>query len=224
VYADWQAALPADIEVCAVQLPGRGARFGERPFRDLPALIEALARALLPSIDRPFALFGHSLGGLIAFELARYLARRFAAQPRHLFVSGCPAPQLRDPPRRVHELADAALIEVLKNYNGTPPEVLSDRELLELVLPTIRADFALSETYHYATGPRLNVPITALAGRGEDYRSPEQVSGWQRETTAAFGCHWFDGDHFFVTAQRDAVLRTLVDELARHEPRLVAAQ
>lgn len=217
-YADWQAGLPADIEVCAVQPPGRGARFIETPVDSLAQMLEALTPAFLASADRPFAFFGHSLGALVAFEFTRHLARLRLPQPVHLFVSGCQAPQWRDPARGLHLLGDEALIEVLRDYNGTPPEVLADRELLALLLPMIRADFSLAETYRYQPGARLAVPVTALAGRGEAYRLPEQVLGWQDETSAAFSSHWFDGDHFFLNPRRDAVLATIARAIGLQAP------
>src|SRR5205823_631917 len=139
----WVDALPATIEVCPVQLPGREGRFGEPAFTRMAPLVDALARALPPHLGRPFAFFGHSMGALVGFELARLLRREHGLEPAHLFVSGCAAPQLRDPGRPLHRLPDAEFRQELRRLGGTPPAVLENDELMGLVLPLLRADFAL---------------------------------------------------------------------------------
>lgn len=214
-YTGWQDAIPAHVEICAVQLPGRGARFGEAPLRSLATLVDALTPVLERTIDRPFAFFGHSLGALVAFEVARKLAQSNAQLPTRLFLSGCQAPQFRDEPKNYHLLDDDALIDVLKYYNGTPPEVLADKDLLAMLLPTVRADFAMAETYRYTPKAPLSVPITAFAGLGEERRSSGQVAGWALETEGDFEYHWFEGDHFFIHGQRRQVLERVASSLAR---------
>ena len=208
VYAPWQALLDPAIEVCAVQLPGRGERMGEEPYTSVPALIRALALVIGRQDDLPFAFFGHSLGGLLAFELARYHKLHYMRMPEHLFVSGCDAPQYRSPSKRLHQLPDEEFIAVLKDFNGTPPGVLQHRELMELLLPTIRADFALVDDYEYRPGPPLAIPITVLVGRQEE-QTPEQVDGWRKETLAECRVSWFHGDHFFIFPERQAVLELI---------------
>jgi surfactin synthase thioesterase subunit len=205
-FADWQAALGPSIEVCAVQLPGRGARFHEAPISDLSTLIPAIAAAIDGYTDLPFAFFGHSMGGLLAFELTRHLRRHRLPMPQHLFVSGCAAVRYRREPQGTHLLDDAALCEKLKEYNGTPPEILANDELMSLVLPTIRADFAIGETYKYQPEEPLQLAISVLAGKMDDFTSPEQVHGWQEETQLPCEIAWFDGDHFFIHSQRRQVL------------------
>ncbi len=212
-YLNWQESMPAHVEICAVQLPGRGARFGEPPIRSIPTLVESLAPLLQKTTDQPFAFFGHSLGALVAFESARRLAQSGAALPTHLFVSGCHAPRFRDRPKDYHLLDDDALIRVLEDYNGTPPEILADKELIGMLLPVIRADFALAETYRYTPSIPLAVPITAFAGHNEERDSIDQVTGWELETTKRFSHHWFEGDHFFIHGQRQRVLDHLVSQL-----------
>ncbi|MES2295472.1 MAG: alpha/beta fold hydrolase [Pseudomonadota bacterium] len=212
-FAPWQAALDPAIEVCAVQLPGRGGRFGEAPYTSLSALVEALAQVISHQDKLPFAFFGHSLGGLLGFEVARFCQRHFLPMPKHLIVSGCAAPRLRKTERQLHLLDDEALIEELKTYNGTPPAVLASRELMALLLPMIRADFSMVETYQYRVAPLLELPITVLAGTGDDHVSQEQVDGWKSETTHACHSLWFEGDHFFLHPQRAAVLARVDDVL-----------
>ena len=161
----------------------------------------------------PFAFFGHSLGGLLGFELAHHNLRHGLPMPRQLFISGCSAAQFRPAPKGLHLMSNADLLEELHKYNGTPPEVLAHPELMELILPTIRADFALAERYTYCHTRALDVPITVLAGKTDAIDSPDQIDGWQLETNMAFDVKWFEGDHFFINSERDAVLRYLNEQL-----------
>lgn len=216
-YLPWQAALPPEIEVCAVQLPGRGPRFAEAPIRSFPQLIETLApivTCVTREDDLPFAFFGHSLGGLLAFELARHCQRFRLPMPEHLFVSASNAPQYRRTRRRLHELDDDALIDALKDYNGTPPAALAHRELMDLLLPAIRADFALVENYAYRQDMPLDIPITVLAGTNDKHVASKRLCRWQEETTEACHLHWFEGDHFFIHSHQRAVLDCIRGELA----------
>lgn len=213
-FTPWRAALDPSIEICAVQLPGRGARISDRPISSMPALLKMMAPAITQHSPLPFVFFGHSVGALIAFELARYLRLHGVGGPDHLFMSGCQAPQYRSPTRKLHELPDAAFLDELRSYNGTPAEVLENRELMELMLPTIRADFALAEDYVYRSGPQLQVPVSVFAGKDDDNKAPGQVDGWTRETANDCRITWFEGGHFFVNTARDAVIRQLNAELA----------
>ena len=214
-FADWHAALNPAIDVCAVQLPGRGSRYAEAPISSMPELVDALGRALAPLDALPCVFFGHSLGALVAFELARHWARQGVAQPHGFIASGARAPAMRgDTSRKLHLLDDPALIGALGDYNGTPPELLAHAELMELVLPTIRADFALSERYVYMKA-RLAVPLAVFSGRSDEFVSEAQVEGWRYETTGPCDVHWFDGDHFFINPLRDAVIATIERQLSR---------
>lgn len=206
MYAPWQQELGPDIEVCAVQLPGRGTRRDEVPFTSLAELVDTLAHILHPKDDIPFVFFGHSLGALISFELARHFARHELRMPARLIVSAANAPGKRNAPRGLHTMDDDGLIAELKAFNGTPPAVMKYRELLLMALPMIRADFAVSETYRYQAGPALEIPITVLAGRLDPLTSPAQINAWADETSAACDVHWFDGDHFFINDEEAAVL------------------
>jgi medium-chain acyl-[acyl-carrier-protein] hydrolase len=205
----WQKALEPDIEVCAVQLPGRGTRMGEKLYDAMPPLIADIAQVIKQQDQMPFAFFGHSLGGMVAFELARYCKQYYLPMPVGLFVSGCDAPQHRSPCKNLHKLPDDELIEALKDYNGTPPELLEHRELMELVLPTIRADFSIGETYRYLPSLPLQIPITVLAGKLDDHILHDEVIEWRKETTADCRVHWFEGDHFFINDEQKDVLDRL---------------
>ncbi len=198
VFRDWTAALSDSVQVCPVQLPGRETRFGEPPFTRLPNLIAALAESLNHYVDQPFALFGHSLGALVAFELARNLCRQGRRAPVHLFVSGCRAPHLAHTDRWAHTLPDGAFRDELRRLNGTPAELLDNDELMDLLLPTLRADFALFETYDYRSGSPLRCPITALGGRDDEGITREDLDAWHTHTRARFQRRVLPGDHFFL--------------------------
>ena len=152
IFRQWQTGLPDWIEVCPVELPGRWARRRDTPFTQLAPLVEAIYEGIAPQLDRPFAIFGHSVGALLGFELTRHLRRHGQPEPVHLFASAMRAPQ-RIPPATLeplHKLPDAAFVtRMVKQYNGLPAAVLQDPELLELVLPATRADIEVAETYAY---------------------------------------------------------------------------
>lgn len=217
VYSNWQDELGSEVEVCAIQLPGRGTRFGEMPIQSMSVLTQEIARAIVADSSKSFAFFGHSLGALVSFEVSRYLRGHYLPQPRHLFVSGCAAPQCREPSRKLHQLPDDELLDELKDYNGTPPEILSDRTLMTLLLPMIRADFGLAEEYIYRAAPKLNLPISVFTGAGDTHVSDQQASGWGRETTGPCQVHVLDGDHFFLHHQRAFILKQIANEVSSVE-------
>ncbi|UQV46656.1 thioesterase [Janthinobacterium lividum] len=215
-YLGWQQAMEPDIEICAVQLPGRGTRMGEKPIGSLSLVVERIAESVALSNHENFAFFGHSLGALIAFEVAQYNQRNRLEMPLHLFASGCAAPQARRPPRGLHMLPDRDFIEELRKYNGTPNEILENQELMSFLLPMLRADFGLADEYVHRHAQRLSVPISVLAGLDDDLSSPGVVSDWQKETSAAFDVQWFDGGHFFVNDSQALIhrfLKTKLEEL-----------
>ncbi|UGQ48163.1 thioesterase II family protein [Massilia endophytica] len=217
-FEGWQHALPG-VEVCALQLPGRGMRFNEAPLRELAEAARALAGPVTQAAPAlPFAFFGHSMGALLAFELARFLAREGLPQPVRLIASGCEAPRLRSRTRRLHRLDDAELIASLRRFGGAPEELLGNRELMELLLPTIRADFELAETYGYVEAPRLGMPIDVLAGRGDTHVAAGNLAGWQEESCAGGATHWFDGGHFFITSARREVTAAVAELLRPNLP------
>ncbi len=211
IYHGWSASLAPEIETCPVELPGHGVRLAEKPFLRMEPLLEALAGALLPHLDRPFAFFGHSLGALIAFELARRLGRERRPAPVHLFASGHPAPRLAKRGRMIHALPEPDFVEELRALRGTPEAVLADAEMRQLILPALRADFELYETHVYQPGERVSCPITALGGLEDENVSRADLEAWGEETAAAFAVRMFPGDHFFLGPSR----RLLLAEVAR---------
>ncbi|MDO8310380.1 MAG: alpha/beta fold hydrolase [Sideroxyarcus sp.] len=220
-FANWQADLDPSIEVVAVELPGRGRRFGEPPTTSLKFVSETVGRLIAAEGDIPFAFFGHSLGALIAFEVTRFLQQNHLPMPQELMVSGASAPQYRRK-MHLHLLDDDTLIDELRKYNGTPPAVLEHRELMELLLPMIRADFSIAGEYEYVSAPVLNLPLTVLMGREDDNADGNFVDGWKKETSGECHIAWFEGGHFFIHSQRAAVLECIKSRLHFFLGRLAA--
>lgn len=217
-FRTWQARLEPSIEVCAIELPGHGRRMAEAPQDQLLPLAGELTQALareLRATPLPYALFGHSLGALLAFEVARGLARLEVPPPLRLLVSGANAPQRRPPSRMLHRLPDDALLEELRSYEGTPQELLDERELMALLLPVLRADFCMVETYRYHPGPRLTLPLTVLAGRADARVSADGVAAWALETSGNSHSAWHEGGHFFIETHARAVLADIRATLAQ---------
>ncbi|NMG08631.1 thioesterase II family protein [Brasilonema sp. UFV-L1] len=215
VFRPWFNNLPKTVEVCPIELPGRGSQMRLTPFSQLEPLVEFLASALLPHLDKPFAFFGHSMGALVSFELARLLCREYDTSPIHLFVSGRRAPQIPDPKPPVHALNEPEFIEELYRLNGTPKAVLENAELMQLLIPILRADFAVLETYVYAPEPTLNCPITAFGGLEDSEVSYDELQAWREQTNAAFSEQMFPGDHFFLHSAQSLLLQSLSRELER---------
>jgi medium-chain acyl-[acyl-carrier-protein] hydrolase len=212
-YRAWHAELPGGIELCPIQLPGRESRYRERPFESLDTLVLAIADAIAPWLDRSYAFFGHSMGGLVAFELARELRRRGLPEPRHLFVAGITPPRPRVASRSRHQLNDVELLDELRRFGGTPARLLDEPEVVRLLLPVLRADLAVVETYHPRLEPPLSVPIAAFAGAWDPEAPPDAMADWRAQTDAAFQLMTFAGDHFFLHG--GAVRRALIGQVAR---------
>jgi medium-chain acyl-[acyl-carrier-protein] hydrolase len=214
VYRGWAPLLPADVEVCPVQLPGRESRLRDQPFSRPEPMIAALAEVLTPYMDLPFVFFGHSMGGLIGFELSRELRRRGQKQPLFLFASGRRAPHL--PPREedIHDLPEPEFIAKLRELNGTPEEVLQHSELMKLLLPILRADFSVNETYVYTEEEPLDFPISAFGGLGDEEITREDVEAWRQHTRGRFRMRMLPGDHFFIHGTKELILEAVARDLA----------
>lgn len=213
LYARWHHALPADVDVVAIELPGHGKRIGEACAVDMAALADDLAADLEPSLDRPYAFFGHSLGATLAFACARALRRRGARLPAHLIASGRIAPDRRGPDEDAADRSDADFIAHVRALGGTAPEVLAEPELLALFLPILRADYRLIQSHAYRPEPPLAVPITALAGASDARATPHELTAWRAHTTGPFALHVVAGDHFFVTSARAQVIERVAQIL-----------
>jgi medium-chain acyl-[acyl-carrier-protein] hydrolase len=218
IYRNWSQSLPAEIEVCAAQLPGRGSRIKETPFSDLSEMVAVIAEAIVPYLDLPVAFFGHSMGAMIAFELARKLRETQNMQPAHLFISGRRAPQVPKDDPISHNLPEPELLKELQRLNGTPAEVLEHPELMQLMLPLLRADFSVVETYRYRPGAPLDCPVTVFGGLQDPEVSREHLEAWGEQTNAGFSLRMLPGDHFFLNtpSAQALLLRAISQELQKH--------
>lgn len=210
VYHRWGAMASHETEVWAIELPGHGTRFGEAPAQHLVTTAQTIAAALGEAglLDLPFALFGHSMGGLLAFEVAR--AFRRSPQLQHLFASGCHMPQLDHGEPPIHALPPDDFLAVLtKRYGGIPDEILQEKELVALLLPALRADMMMVECHRHQPGPALACPITALAGLDDARATPEVLAGWRPHTAGPFELLRFPGGHFYLQTQGRELVATL---------------
>ncbi|MGP0172373.1 thioesterase II family protein [Pseudomonas sp. NCHU5208] len=217
VFQHWRAGLPGYIELALIKLPGRGARFGEPRAASLAELAEALAVAITQAStdDVPFAFFGHSMGALLAFETARRLARQ-ELSPTQLLVSARTAPVAHGWRERVADLPPARFLEVIRDMNGMPRELLDNPEWVELFLPIIRDDFALCEDYRYSAAPPLSCPIHVLAGETDASVPLSLLDGWAQESQVECRTWLFPGGHFYLFEQ-EAELLALMQRLVLGE-------
>jgi medium-chain acyl-[acyl-carrier-protein] hydrolase len=217
-YRAWARRLPRWLEVTAAQLPGRETRIHEPARPDVHEIVPELVAALAPGLgERPYAVYGHSMGTVIGFELCRALRRAGLPQPRALVVAARRAPHLPRPAGRplAHTLSHDAFLDLLRRYGGTPEELLRDPDALELFLPLLRADFSLVDTYEYREEPPFTFPITVYTGIGDAQVTDEGAAAWAHHTTAAFARRTFDGGHFFHMELGAKFLEALADDLAQ---------
>lgn len=198
LYRQWQDKMPPTVEVCPVQLPGREGRVTDQPFDRIEPLVRTLTDVLQPYLDLPFAFFGHSMGALISFVLARNLRRENMVLPVHLFLSAYQAPPRPGKLPPISHLPKNEFIDGLRRFNQTPEEVLQTPELLELLLPTLRADFSIYENYLYQEEPPLDCPITAFGGQDDEWVDREDLQAWGEHTNKSCDVHLIPGGHFFV--------------------------
>lgn len=214
LFRTWHEELPGTVEVCGIQLPGRESRWKEPPIPDLRRVLDQLIPALQSRLHIPFAIYGHSMGALLAFELARELRRRGLPAPLALLVSGRQAPYLSDGRREIATLSDAEFLDrICKRYQAIPQVVLDEPELLRIFLPTLRADFTLIETYRYVEEPALSCPVSVYQGRDDVTVSFDQLAGWRTLTSGDFKIELLPGGHFFLQTDRLPLLRRISREL-----------
>lgn len=213
-YYPWQELLAAHVELCAVQLPGRENRLREPALTDMAALLPQLADELAPYFDRPFIFFGHSMGALLSFELARELRRRGKTLPHHLCLSGRMAPHLAVQSPPLHNLPDPQFIQELRRHDGTPEAVLQDEELMAFFLPILRADFTLVASAAYSKETPLSCPITAFGGFHDKTVNWKILRAWKDQTNSSFALRLFEGDHFYLQEERHGFLEILDQEIS----------
>ncbi len=213
IFRTWPDYLPNNVAVCAIRLPGRETRFQEPLFTDMGSLIQSLIQPLLPILDKPFVFFGHSMGALISFELSRLLRNNYGLSPQHLFVSSRCAPQLSHTNPPLHNLPESNFIAKLCEFNGIPPALLANKELMQIFLPILRADFSVLETYSYTEDQPLNCAITAFGGIQDSVVSVRQLEAWQSQTNQSFSLKMFPGDHFFLNTDKSSLLTSISQTL-----------
>ncbi|UHA73126.1 thioesterase II family protein [Paenibacillus sp. 481] len=213
IYQTWQKEFPTGIQVCPVQLPGRENRFVEQPLESLSAIIAAILPEMRSMIRTPFAFFGYSMGALIAFELARELFRQYQVSPTHLFVSAKNAPHLPLLSRELHRLSDSDFTEELRKMQGTPEILLQNEELMKMVLPRIRADFKVCETYQFIEQDKLKCPLTVFGGTHDPRVSVDALAEWGQYTEGDVHIQLFEGNHFFIHEQQSAIISAILNQL-----------
>lgn len=214
LFRAWVADFPPDVEVCPVQLPGRESRFGEPPFTSLPSLIEALGVAIEPYLDVPTIFLGHSMGAITAFELARYVRRQRLPEPCHLVVSAHRAPHLLSDQVAIHNLPDPVFLAELARLNGIPQEVRGNSDLMRLMMPLLRSDFSIAETYTFVAEAPLDCSLSIFGGLSDAGISRDAIAGWQQHTHAKSFIHMIPGDHFFFFQHRYLILRAIFQDIS----------
>lgn len=208
IFRNWHEYLPDFVEVIAVRTPGRENRLNEQPISSLPLLVKEIAKNIQPLLTKPFVFFGHSNGALTCFELARLLQRKQSVMPSSVILSA------KSPPHRVHhkkhisQLPDNEFLIELAALKGTPPALLQNQELMELLMPMLRADFALGETFVYQDDIQLSCPAVLLYG-STDTVSLEEINGWRDLLQCPAKIHEITGGHFFIDEQRECLLKVV---------------
>lgn len=214
MFRPWLPLVGSDVELALAHLPGRESRWGEPALQSLDQVVAPLVDAMADQVRRPFALFGHSLGALVAFEVARALRFRFGVEPRHFIASAHRAPHTPLRHARLAHLPDGEFVaEVNARHGGIPEAVASNKELMDLMLPSLRADYRVFEDYLYREQPPLSCPITAFGGLADPHVTPEDIAAWQVQTTGPFTRQMFDGGHFFVNDLRSQAVSAVMDAL-----------
>ncbi|HSN24945.1 MAG TPA: alpha/beta fold hydrolase, partial [Kofleriaceae bacterium] len=204
-----------DVEVVPVLLPGRGIRLREEPYTSMAPLVEGVLDAIVPALDRPFAFFGHSMGALVAFEIAHALRGARRAEPSQVFVSACAPPHRHAAPdRRRHDLDEPRLIQLVKHLNAGGDAILEDTAIIRRRLPLLRADLAVCETYQVGDRRPLGCPLTVYGAINDPIVTVAELDEWRDYTAASFLKRVFPGGHFFLMeSARDQMMRLLGREL-----------
>jgi surfactin synthase thioesterase subunit len=214
-YRLWADSVPAWIEVCPVQLPGREDRYREARYTRVTDLSRALAQELSPYLDLPYAIFGHSMGALVGFELTHALRRAALPPPRALFLAAYPAPHANQGRAPIHQLPDDQFIAEMRRMQGTPEAVLQNADLMAFMLPVLRADFEACDTYvgADACAVPLDCPIVAYGGAEDHDIDAEALADWRQVTTGPFAVRMLPGTHFFVQSHRGPLIADITGRL-----------
>lgn len=216
-YRELAGLLPPWVQVCAVRLPGRESRIAETPLADIGAVVTEVLDWFDPG-GVPYALFGHSMGGLVCFEVARRAVQLGLAEPVALFLSGRRAPQFPDPERALHLLPEPEFLAAVRALNGIPAEVAAEPGLLELIAPALRGDFAVCENYRYTGERLLSCPVSVFGGQADPTTTVPWLEGWREHTTGRFQLRLYPGDHFFLHTSRGDIARAITHDLEEIQP------
>ncbi len=215
IYRGWNIATPECTGVYPIQFPGRENRIAEIPICEMDVLVASICDAIIPHLDRPFMLFGHSIGARIAFEMIRYLRKKWQIHPYRLIVSGSRAPHIPEP-KPMHQLPFEEFVEALRRLSGTSEELLQNKELMALLIPTLRADFVVDETYVYQEDLLLECPISAFGGSEDMEATREEMEAWASYTHGEFTFEMVRGDHFFLKSHTDTLLQSISRIMIHH--------
>lgn len=215
-FRSWAPLLPPAVELRAFELPGHGSRLNENLYRRIDDLIPPLAEALARFTDRPFALFGHSMGALLGYELVLKLQEDYNLRPIHVFLSGHGAPTLPEREEPIHQLPKQEFLAKIRQYNGTPHEVLENRELIELMEPILRADFEACETYQPTEVRPIHAPMTVMGGINDPGAARSDLEAWKDFTTKTFNVRMFPGDHFYLLQHKMTLLQAILQDINTH--------
>ncbi|WP_194916716.1 thioesterase II family protein [Catenulispora rubra] len=217
-YRLWARHLGPDVEVVSIRLPGRETRHRQAPARRIDQLVPALTRTLAAGTDLPYAVFGHSLGALLAFETCRELARLDLAQPVRLLVSGRPGPHLVPRLAPIHDASDRRLCERLREMGGTPEEVLQDQDVMSNLLRVLRADLEVAETYRCLPAPPLDIPISVFGGAGDRFVPTGDLGAWAEHSKVGCRVRVYEGSHFYLHEDPAPILRDIATDLSEFCP------
>ncbi|GAB3441158.1 thioesterase II family protein [Actinophytocola sediminis] len=215
-FAGWAGHLPDEVEVCAVRLPGREARLLQRPYQQIGDLVPDLAEVTVDYCQKPFVLFGHSMGALVAFELARWMRTNGQRAPEHLLVSARRAPHLVLERPLVHTLPDDDLIEWLRQFGGVPDHLLANRAAMRIAMTGLRADIQLNDTYEYHPSTTLDCPVTVFGGLHDSHVERAELEAWAELTSGGFQLHMMPGNHFFINSGRVELLEHITRAVRRY--------
>ncbi|MGG3284403.1 thioesterase II family protein [Paenibacillus solani] len=219
IYHEWAELFPKELEVLAIQLPGRGSRFVEDRYTEVDRLIPALLNELVPFTDKPLMLFGHSMGALLCYELAHQLMKLETGALQHLFVSAYRAPQLASDRKELrHDLPAHELKQFFRKLNGIPAEIMNNDDMMNFILPILRADVQLCDTYTYQERPPLPCGITAFGGSADPEVNLHQLQAWKELTASEFNLHMLPGDHFFIHSQQELLVGLLMRRMGELFP------
>lgn len=209
-FRGWWDAIDEDVEVCCVRTPGRETRYRQPPMTDVNQLAAAIAAELAHWTDRPYAIYGHSVGALVAFEVVRELRRARLPLPVHFFAGASRAPHLPPPQPLLHALPDGEFLEqVHRRYDSVPRQIFDDPDIRDLVLPALRADVTAFETYNYVASPPMDCPVTAFGGAGDSLVGHAALDAWRVHTAGEFELEMMPGGHIFVLTALSRLLASI---------------